>query len=70
MAVVPEAGPSSSNWAAGLGCHSYAVMEGLEREGLNDVQEKAGLLGCLFSRKKSTPEDVLTCWVPEEISRE
>ncbi|RVW79341.1 hypothetical protein CK203_040862 [Vitis vinifera] len=45
-------------------------MEGLEREGPNDVQEKAGLLGCLFSRKRPTPEDVLTCWVPEEISRE
>ncbi|RVX21682.1 hypothetical protein CK203_001558 [Vitis vinifera] len=42
VAVVLEAGPSSSNWVAGLGCHSSAVMEGLEREGPNDVQEKAG----------------------------
>eukprot|EP00261_Vitis_vinifera_P015668 XP_010644167.1 PREDICTED: uncharacterized protein LOC104877503 [Vitis vinifera] len=70
VAVVPEEGPSSSNWAAGPGCHSYAVMEGMEREGPKDVQEKAGLLGCFFSRKRPTPEDVLMCWVPEEINRE
>ena len=70
VAGVPEAGPSSSNWAAGLGCHSSAAMEGLEREGPNANQEKAVLLGCLSSRKRPTPEDVLTCWVPEEISRE
>ena len=61
VAVVPKAGPSSSNWAAGLGCHSSAMMEGLEREGPNANQEKAVLLGCLSSRKRPTPEDVLTC---------
>ena len=61
VAGVPEAGPSSSNWAAGLGCHSSAAMEGLEREGPNANQEKAVLLGCLSSRKRPTPEDVLTC---------
>ena len=70
VAGVPETGPSSSNWAAGLGCHSSILMEGLEREGPNANQEKAGLLGCLFSRKRPTPEDALTCWVPEEIRRE
>ncbi|RVW99084.1 hypothetical protein CK203_019094 [Vitis vinifera] len=70
VAGVLEAGPSSSNWAAGLGCHSSVLMEGLEREGPNANQEKAGLLGCLFSRKRPTPEDALTCWVPEEIRRE
>ena len=70
MAVVPEAGPSSTCWASGMGCLSSAVMDGLEREGPKDVQEKAGLLGCSFSRKRPFPEDVLTCWVPEESRRE
>ncbi|RVW76181.1 hypothetical protein CK203_044278 [Vitis vinifera] len=70
MVVVPEAGPSSTCWASGMGCLSSAVMDGLEREGPKDVQEKAGLLGCSLSRKRPFPEDVLTCWVPEESRRE
>ena len=70
MAVVPEAGPSSTCWASGMGCLSSAVMDGLEREGPKEVQEKAGLLGCSLSRKRPFPEDVLTCWVPEESRRE
>ena len=70
VAGVSEAGPSSSNWAAELGCHSSVVMEGLERDGPNATQEKAGFLGCFISRKRPTPEDPLTCWVPEEIRRE
>ena len=70
MAVVPEAGPSSTCWASGMGCLSSAVMDGMEREGPKDVQEKAGLLGCSLSRKRPFPEDVLTCWVPEESRRE
>ncbi|RVW45179.1 putative ribonuclease H protein [Vitis vinifera] len=70
MAVVPEQAHrllvGLLEWA-GL---SSAVMDGMEREGPKDVQEKAGLLGCSLSRKRPFPEDVLTCWVPEESRRE
>ena len=65
-----EAGPSSSNWAADLGCQFLAEMDVLVRDGPLATQEKAGLLGRFNSRKITTPEDPLKCWVPEEIRRE
>ena len=65
-----EAGPSSSNWAAELGCHPLVEVEGLERDGPTATQEKASFLGRFISRKGSIPEDPLTSWVPEEIRRE
>ena len=70
VAVVPKAGPSSSNWAVELGCHSFVEREGLERDGPIATQEKAGFLGRFISKKGPTPEDPLTRWVPEEIRRE
>ena len=65
-----EAGPSSSNWAADLGCQFLAEMDVLVRDGPLDTQEKAGHLGRFNSRTITTPEDPLKCWVPEEIRRE
>ena len=65
-----EAGPSSSRWAAELGCNPLVDVEGLERDGLTSPQEKAGFLGCFISRKGSISEDPLTSWVPEEFRRE
>ncbi|RVX17761.1 hypothetical protein CK203_004388 [Vitis vinifera] len=65
-----EAGPSSSNWAADLGCHSLVEMDGLVRNGPLATQEKAGLLGRFDPRKITNPEDPLKCWVPEENRRE
>ena len=65
-----EAGPSSSSWAAELGCHPLVEVEGLEREGPTVPLEKAGFLGRFSSRKGPISEDPLTSWVPEEFRRE
>ena len=70
VASGPEAGPSSSNWVADLGCQSLVEMEGLVRDGPNATQENAGFLGRFISRKRPIPEDPLKCWVLEEIKRE
>ena len=56
-----EAGPS--NWAADLGCHFSAGMDGL-------VMDGPLFLGRSNSRNIINPEDPLMCWVPEEIRRE
>ena len=65
-----KAGPSSSSWAAELGCPLLVEVEGLEREGPTGPLEKVGFLGRFISRKGPISEDPLSSWVPEEFRRE